>query len=153
MKTTIIFVCYGNICRSPMAEYLFKNMTGDTYNITSAATSDEETDSPVHYGTRRILDGLNIDCRGFAAHTLTKKECDQADYIIGMEAMNVRHIKYICGRGNEHKVYRLLDFTARPRDIADPWYTHDFDTTYKEITEGLEGLKKYLANSAQKERS
>ena len=140
----IIFVCLGNICRSPMAEYLFKSMTGDNYKITSAATSDEEYGNPVHYGTRRVLDRLNIDCRGFAAHTLTKKECDAADYIIGMEDRNVRQIKYICGRENEHKVFRLLDFTDEPKDIADPWWTHDFETTYKEIKFGLDGLKRYL---------
>ena len=144
MKTTIIFVCLGNICRSPMAEYLFKSMTGGKYNISSAATSDEEYGNPVHYGTRRILDSLNIDCRGFAAHTLTKKECDNADYIIGMEERNIRQIKYICGRANEHKLYKLLDFTDEPRDIADPWWTHDFETTYKEITKGLDSFRRYL---------
>ena len=141
---SIIFVCYGNICRSPMAEFLFKNMTHGEYEITSAATSDEETGNPVHYGTRRVLDRLGIDHSGFAAHTLTRDECDRADYIIGMEAMNVRHIMRICGRDNEHKVYKLLDFTDRPRDIADPWYTHDFETTYREISEGLDAFYKFL---------
>jgi len=140
----IIFVCYGNICRSPMAEFLFKNMAGDRFKITSAATSDEEEGNPVHYGTRRILDRFSIDYCAFRAHQLTKKECDAADYIIGMEASNVSAIKRICGRENEKKVFRLLDFSARPRDIADPWYTHDFETTYIEISEGLDGFMRFL---------
>lgn len=141
----VVFVCYGNICRSPMAEYLFKKMTADrNYLISSAATSDEEEGNPVHYGTRRILDRENIDYSGFSAHKLTKTECDAADYIIGMETYNLRPILNICGEKNAAKVHRLLDFTSNPRDIADPWYTHDFETTYREITEGLKAFKDYL---------
>lgn len=127
-----------------MAEYIFKRRAGDRYAISSAATSDEETGNPVHYGTKRVLDSLGIDCRGFAAHRLTKGECDRADYIIGMENANVRDIKRISGRENEHKVFRLLDFSSTPRDIADPWYTHDFLSTYRDITEGLDALERYL---------
>lgn len=134
---TVIFVCYGNICRSPMAEYLFKSMAGDKFKISSAATSREEVGSPVHYGTKKILDKLGIDCSAFSAVQLTKKMCDEADYIIGMEAANISAIKRICGSENYFKVYRLLDFSSSPRDIADPWYTHDFEKTYRDIKEGL----------------
>lgn len=141
----VIFVCYGNICRSPMAEFLFKAMVGgEKYQISSAATSREEVGSPVHYGTRRILDKYGIDCSSHSAHQLTKRECDNADYIIGMEQSNVSAIKRICGVENAGKVYRLLDFTGNPRDIADPWYTHDFERTYNDIMEGLTALKGLL---------
>lgn len=133
----IIFVCYGNICRSPMAEYLFKDMVGNKYDISSAATSTEEIGSPVHYGTRAILRERNIDCSSHSAHQLTKKECDRADYIIGMEKSNIVAIKRICGSENFNKVYRLLDFTSNPRDIDDPWYTHDFKTTFNDVIDGL----------------
>ena len=141
---TIIFVCYGNICRSPMAEFLFKDMVGDKYKIFSAATSREETGAPVHYGTRRVLEGLGINCQGHSAHQLTRRECDEADYIIGMEHSNISAIKRICGEANYSKVYRLLDFSSNPRDIADPWYTHDFTSTYNDVMEGLTALKKLL---------
>ena len=141
---TIIFVCYGNICRSPMAEFLFKAMVGEKYQISSAATSTEEIGSPVHYGTRRILDREGINCSSHSAHQLTKWECDNADLIIGMEQSNVSAIKRICGEKNFGKVYRLLDFTSNPRDIADPWYTHNFERTYNDIMEGLTALKDAL---------
>ncbi len=142
---TIIFVCYGNICRSPMAEFLLKAMVGrEKYQISSAATSTEEIGSPVHYGMRRILDRLGIDCSSHSAHQLTKSECDNADYIIGMEQSNVSAIKRICGEKNVGKVYRLLDFSSNPRDIADPWYTHDFEKTFGDIMEGLTALKVLL---------
>ena len=127
-----------------MAEYLFKNMTDGEYTITSAATSREEEGNPVHYGTRRILAGLKIPCDGFKAHTLTKAECDSADLIICMENANVLAVKRMCGRENFEKVCRLLDFTDEPGDIADPWYTHDFDLTYREIDKGLKALYKHL---------
>ncbi len=142
-KLGVIFVCYGNICRSPMAEFLFKNTPcGKRCNVSSAATSYEEEGAPVHYGTKKILSSLGIDCSDFSAHRLTLAECDGADYIIGMERSNVRDIKRICGAANEYKVYSLLDFTDHPRDIADPWYTHDFNATYRDITEGLEAFAK-----------
>lgn len=142
-KINVIFVCLGNICRSPMAEFLFKKMTKSKgYVISSAATSYEEEGSPLHYGTRRILDRLGIEYSGFSAHRLTKAECDNADYLIGMEQSNLSGIKRICGRENEYKVHRLLDFTDFPHDIADPWYTHDFDTTYREISLGLTAFLK-----------
>lgn len=145
--TKVIFVCYGNICRSPMAEYICKDFAlkaGYKLDIDSKATSDEEEGSFVHYGTKRVLDGLGIDCSSHVAHKLTKKECDEADYIIGMEDYNLDGIKKIAGQGNFNKIYKLLDFSSCPRDIPDPWYTHDFDATYKDVVEGVSGFISYL---------
>ena len=132
-----------------MAEFLFKKFVADkgqknTFHIESAATSNEEEGNPVYPPARRILNAEGIDCSGKFARKITKDDYARFDYIIGMEAMNVRHIKQICGGDNEHKVYKLLDFTDRPRDIADPWYTHDFETTYREINEGLNAFYKFL---------
>lgn len=143
----VIFVCYGNICRSPMAEYICKDFAqkaGYKLVIDSKATSDEEEGSPVHYGTRRILDRLGIDCSAHVAAKLSKKDCDEADYIIGMEDYNLDGIKRIAGEKNYGKIYKLLDFSSRPRDIPDPWYTHDFEATFKDVLEGISGFISYL---------
>lgn len=143
----VIFVCYGNICRSPMAEYICKDFVqkaGYKLVIDSKATSDEEKGSPVHYGTRRILDRLGIDCSEHVAAKLSKKDCDEADYIIGMEDYILDGIKRIAGEKNYGKIYKLLDFSSRPRDIPDPWYTHDFEATFKDVLEGISGFISYL---------
>ena len=136
----VIFVCYGNICRSPLAEFLFRKMTGgEGYKISSAATSDEEIGEPVYYAVDSLLKKIGVDCSGFHAHRLTKKECDAADYIIGMEDKNVTDIMRICGRKNYKKVKKLLDF-AGGGNVSDPWYTRDFDTAFADITRGLKGF-------------
>ncbi len=144
----IIFVCYGNICRSPMAEYLFKDILkkrgAKNIEVLSRATSREELGAPVHYGTRAVLDRLKIDYRGHRASQITKAECDSADLLIVMDSYNVISMKRICGQENESKVCRMLDFSSNPRDIDDPWYTHDFETCYNDMKEGLEGLIKVL---------
>ncbi len=144
----IIFVCYGNICRSPMAEYLFKDMLkkrgADHIEVLSRATSREELGAPVHYGTRGVLDRLKIDYRAHRASQITKRECDEADLLIVMDSYNEISMKRICGEENSHKVCRLLDYSNAPRDIDDPWYTHDFETCYSDVKEGLEGLIKSL---------
>ncbi len=145
----VLFVCLGNICRSPMAEYIFKDMVkkqgleGKFY-IDSAATSTEEIGNPVHYGTRNKLEQMNIECGNHTARRITKQDYEIFDYIIAMEEQNMVNIKRIVGDDKEQKIYKLLDFSDNPRDIADPWYTGNFDKTYEDIKEGLEGFMEYL---------
>lgn len=141
----ILFVCHGNICRSPMAEFLFKDMVqkqgmADQFYIASAATSREEIGNPVHHGTRAILDGLGISCRDKRAVQMTRSDYEKYDYLIGMDRWNISNMTRIAGGDPEGKIIRLLDLTDRPRDVADPWYTGDFDTTYRDIMEGLQAL-------------
>jgi len=147
--TKVLFVCLGNICRSPMAEFLFKDMVKkknieNQFVVESAGTSNEEQGNPVHYGTREKLSKLGISTKGKYARQLKKEDYNNFDYIIGMEERNIRDIYRIIGDDKENKVYRLLDFSDNPRDIADPWYTGNFDITYNDIVEGLEGFLEYL---------
>ena len=147
--TKILFVCLGNICRSPMAEFLFKNILKNKgleneYLIESAGTSNEEEGNPVHYGAKQKLESVGISTYGKYARQLRKEDYEKYDYIIGMEQRNIRDILRIVGEDKDNKVYRLLDFSNNPRDIADPWYTGNFDLTYEDIMEGLEGFMKYL---------
>jgi len=147
----VLFVCLGNICRSPMAEFLFKEyvkkqgVENDFY-IESAATSDEELGNPVHYGTRRVLENLGIDCAAKRARKITLSDYSHFDYIIGMDETNRRDLKRFFGGDAENKIFCLLDFTDSPRDIADPWWTGDFETTFNDISFGL----KYFFKFAQK---
>lgn len=144
----VLFVCLGNICRSPMAEYIFKDIIKrqgiEEIHIDSAATSSEEIGNSIHYGTRNKLKEMNIEYGNHFARQITNNDYEQFDYIIGMEEKNINDIKKIVGKDNKNKVYRLLDFSKNPRDIADPWYTGDFDKTYDDIVEGLEEFLNYL---------
>lgn len=145
----VLFICLGNICRSPMAEFVFRDMVrkrglADRFCIASAATSSEELGSPVHHGTTDKLKKYGISTTGKYAVQLKKKDYEEYDYLIGMERRNIRGIQRIVGPDPEHKVSMLLDFTGNPRDIADPWYTGNFDKTYDDILEGCEGFLNYL---------
>ena len=145
----VLFICHGNICRSTMAEYVMKalvNKSGlsDTFFIDSAATSREEIGNPVHYGTRHKLEEVGIYCGNHKARQMQKHEYDEYDYIIGMDSANIRNIKRIAGGDPEGKVYKLLEFAGSDRDIADPWYTGNFDETYRDVVEGCEALFKKL---------
>ncbi|WP_455652223.1 low molecular weight protein-tyrosine-phosphatase [Phascolarctobacterium sp.] len=151
MKRThrIMFVCHGNICRSPMAEFLLKDMIkkeglADRFVIASAGTSREELGNPVHQGTLKKLAQDHISAAGKQAVQLIKEDYDKYDLILGMERVNVRNILWIIGSDPQEKVHRLLDFTEQPRDIADPWYTGDFDIAYAEIKAGCAALLKHL---------
>lgn len=145
----IMFVCLGNICRSPMAEFVLKYMVKkeeleNHFFISSSATSYEEIGNDIHYGTRNKLTKEGIPFTKREAKRLQKEDYDNYDFILGMEESNIRNIKRIVGNDKENKVYRLLDFSKYPRDIADPWYTENFDVTYNDIVEGCEGFIKYL---------
>lgn len=145
----VLFICHGNICRSPMAEYLFidyvnKKGLGNKFIIESRATSSEEIGNGVHYGTRKILNSLGIDCSKKRARKLTKEDYNNFDYLIGMDEWNIHNILRIVGNDNLNKVFKLLDFTELKRDIKDPWYTGNFKETYDDIMLGIEGFYNYL---------
>ena len=145
----ILFVCHGNICRSPMAEFVMKDLVkkqglSDQIYIASAATSTEEIGNGVHRGTRNKLAEFGISAEGKKAVQITKSDYEKYDLILGMESYNLVNMKRIIGKDDAHKVYRLLDFSQNPRDIADPWYTGNFDETYEDVYEGCQGLLQYL---------
>ena len=149
IMTKILFVCHGNICRSPMAEFIMKYLVEERglsteFHIASAATSTEEIGSRVHHGTAAILDRLGIDYSEKRARQMTKKDYQDYDMLIGMDEWNMRNMNRIAGGDPEGKLHLLLDFTDRPGDVADPWYTRNFEVTYRDIMDGCEGLLAYL---------
>lgn len=142
-KVKVLFVCHGNICRSPMAEFLFKQYvkeqgTQNQFEIASAATSQEEIGNPVYPPARKLLLAHGIDPKGKTARQVTKRDLDYYDFIIVMDNNNVCNMYRLFGDECEDKVHKLLDFSTRMGcDIADPWYTDDFETTYRDIMEGI----------------
>lgn len=144
----ILMVCHGNICRSPMAEFVLRDMLKkrgiEGVEVASAATSTEEIGNGVHRGTRAILHSLGIDCSFKRARQMTRSDYAEYDLLIGADSRNIINMKRISGADGEGKILRLLDFTSRPRDISDPWYTGDFDTTYADVKEGCEALIAWL---------
>lgn len=145
----ILFICHGNICRSPMAEFIMKDMVRKAgraadFHIASAATSTEEIGNGVHRGTREILSRHGISTAGKTAVQLRKSDYGNYDYLIGMDDWNIRNMKRILGNDADHKVYRLLEFAGTDRQIADPWYTGDFEATYQDVVAGCEGLLKRI---------
>lgn len=145
----ILFVCLGNICRSPMAEFIMKdivkkrNIDKDFY-IESAGTSAEELGNPVYYLAREKLNQVGINCDVKYARQLKKEDYNKFDYLLAMEENNVKAIKRICINDNQNKIYRLLDFSQNARDIYDPYYSRNFDKIYNDIVEGIESFLKYL---------
>ena len=147
--TKVLFVCLGNICRSPMAEYIFKDIVAKNkkeknFYISSAATSTEEIGNDMHYVTKEKLIEHNVPFQKHIAKKLTKEDYNKYDYIIGMENSNIVRIKAIVGEDTENKIYKLLDFTNDKKDIADPWYTGNFTKTYEEVLKGCQALYNYL---------
>lgn len=147
----ILFVCYGNICRSPMAEMIFKHLIKEKgvekdFVVDSMATSDEDSrwSSPIYSKTKEVLRKHNVFFTEHYATQMTKHCYDNYDYIIGMEDRNVRDILNIVGRDTDNKVYRLLDFTDKPSDIDDPWYHRNFDKTFNDIMLGCQNLLEKL---------
>lgn len=145
----IMFVCHGNICRSTMAEFLFRDMVKkdglkDKFIISSSGTSSEEAGNPVHYGTRRVLNKYGIDCSNKYAVKLKSTDYDNYDYFIGMDSANRYNMLRIFGGDPENKVSLMLDYTTTPRDVADPWYTGNFNQTYADIVSGIQGFYDFL---------
>ncbi len=145
----ILFICHGNICRSPMAEFVFKDLAeksgmGEQFYVASAATSCEEIGNPVHHGTAKILDGLGISYAGKCAIHLEKSDYEKYDYLVCMDNANVRNTLRIVGDDAEKKVHKLLAFIGSYEEVADPWYTGDFDKTYKDVLSGCKGLLRHI---------
>lgn len=151
----IMFVCHGNICRSPMAEFIFKDMikrrgVEDKFFVSSSATSTEEIwngiGNPVYPSARDILDKHKIDCSGKRAVQLKKSDYDKYDLFVGMDSMNIRNMYRILGEDSENKICKLMDFTDKGEDVADPWYSRNFETAYRDIYDGCDGLLRSLSD-------
>ncbi len=141
----ILFICHGNICRSPMAEFVMKDLVkkaglASQFHIASAATSREEIGNPVYPPARRKLVEHGISCEGHAARQLTSRDYDEYDLLIGMDEANLRNMHRICGGDRSGKMSLLMDHTTRSGSVADPWYTGDFEATWRDVLEGCRGL-------------
>ena len=144
-KLRILFVCHGNICRSPMAEFVMKDMIeraglNASFEVASAATSSEELGNDVDYGTRRILDLHGIPYEPRRARRIVSSEAENWDLLIGMDDANLRNMRKVFGPTASGKLYKLLEFAGRTEDVADPWYTGDFETTFEDVSDGCVGL-------------
>lgn len=143
--TKILFVCHGNICRSPMAEFVMKDLVEkagltDAFEIASAATSTEEIGNPVYPPARRKLAEHGIFCAGKTARQMTRADYGYYDLLIGMDHANLRNMVRMCGGDPAGKIHALLDYTSRLGEVADPWYTGDFEATWRDVQEGCTAL-------------
>ncbi len=154
-KIRIMFVCHGNICRSPMAEFILKDILNkrdlsNRFIVSSSATSTEEIwdgiGNPVYPPAKRILAQHGISCEGKRAVQLKREDYDNYDYFIGMDRANIRNMHIILGDDRAEKIYKLMDFTERPGDVADPWYSGNFEVTFKDVSEGCEALLGFILN-------
>ncbi len=151
--TKILFICHGNICRSPMAEFVMKHMVREqglekAFYIASAATSREEIGNDIHYGTRAQLREMGIPFSKRQAVQLRPSDYEKYDYLIAMDRNNLRNIQRIIGEDPAGKVQLLLEFAGEYRDIADPWYTGNFDETYEDVTKGCEALLRKISGAS-----
>ena len=149
----LLFVCHGNICRSPMAEFVMKDLVKKAgltsqFYIESAATSREEIGNPVYPPARRKLAEHNISCGGHAARQLIRQDYDAYDLLIGMDQANLRDMRRICGGDPDDKIRLLLNYAGRYDDVADPWYTGDFEATWRDVLAGCRGLLRELTDAA-----
>ena len=150
----VLFVCHGNICRSTLAESLFIHMVKekgieDMFYINSAATSREEIGNGPHYGTVKKLREMGIPVVPHRAVQMTQNDYEEYDYLIGMDTANIRNMNRIAGGDPDGKIYKMLSFAGSGRDVADPWYTGDFDATYEDVFAGCEGFLEYLASAGK----
>ncbi|MBP5374796.1 MAG: low molecular weight phosphotyrosine protein phosphatase [Bacteroidaceae bacterium] len=145
----ILFVCHGNICRSPMAEFVMKDLVRKAgreqeFYIESAATSTEELGNPVYPPARQKLAEHGLSCKGKTARQMTRRDYGEFDLLVGMDTWNIRNMERISGGDPQHKIHRLLDYTRRPGDVADPWYTGNFEATWRDVSEGCQALLEEL---------
>lgn len=152
----VLFICHGNICRSPMAEFILKDKVkklslSSQFHIASAATSTEEiwngVGNPVYPPAKKELAKHGISCEGKRAVQLKREDYDKYDYLIGMEPLNIRYMREILGADPEGKIHMLLEFSGEDRGIADPWYTGNFEVTYDDICRGCDALLKYIMDN------
>ena len=142
----ILFVCHGNICRSPMGEFILKDLAAkaglaDRFQIESAATSTEEIGNPVYPPARRKLAQHGIDCAGKTARQLTAADYGRFDLLLGMDRANIRNMTRICGGDPQGKIHLLMEYAGHPgREVADPWYTGDFEAAWDDVLAGCQGL-------------
>lgn len=149
IKYKILFVCHGNICRSPMAEFVFKDLVKkqgleNRFEIASAATSTEEIGSGVHWGTKNKLKAVGISTKGKYAVQITKEDYEYYDLIVLMDENNKRNIKRIVGEDSLGKIHKMMEYAGSNSDVADPWYTGNFDVTYDNILQSSKALLKFL---------
>lgn len=145
----ILFVCHGNICRSTMCQFVMQDMVykqglAEQFEIDSRATSTEEIGNPPHRGTVQKMQEVGIPVLPHRAAQIRWEDYQYYDYIIGMDTWNIRNLHKLLKNDPDGKVYKLLSFAGKSDDIADPWYTGDFDTTYNEVVEGCNALLTYL---------
>lgn len=148
--TRILFVCHGNICRSPMAEFVMRDLTmksgrANEFRIASAATTDDEIGNPVHPGTKRVLAAHDIACVGKTARRVKREEYKNWDLFVVMDDENVRDLMRAFRNDPEHKVHKLMEYVeggdlATARDVADPWFTGDFEATWDDVLAGCQGI-------------
>ena len=143
--TKVLFICHGNICRSPMAEFVMKDLVrragcAGRYEIASAATSSEEIGNPVYPPARRKLAEHGIGCAGKTARRLTRADYAAWDLLIGMDEENLYNMRRLCGGDPAGKMHLLLEYARRPGEVADPWYTGDFEATWRDVLDGCRGL-------------
>ncbi|MBE5875714.1 MAG: low molecular weight phosphotyrosine protein phosphatase [Lachnospiraceae bacterium] len=153
-KIKVLMVCHGNICRSTMAQSVLTHMVKEKhidhlFEIESAATSREEIGNPPHYGTVGKLREVGIPVVPHRAIQMTKADYDYYDYLIGMDTANIRNMTRIADGDSEDKIYKMLSFAGIGRDVADPWYTGDFDETYRDVVAGCEGFLEFLRNEGK----
>ena len=153
-KIKVLFICHGNICRSPLGEFILKDMVvkaglSEQFYIASAATSTEEIGNDVHRGSKAIMKKYNIPFGPRSARQMTKRDYAEYDYLIGMDTANIRNMNRIAEGDPQRKIFKLLSFAGSGRDVADPWYTGDFETTYQDVVAGCKGFLEWLREQGQ----
>lgn len=151
----ILFICHGNICRSPMAEFVMKELAAKAglsaqFEIASAATSTEEIGNAVYPPARRKLAEHGISCKGKTARQVTRQDYEHYDLLIVMDHNNLRNLRRMLGEDTENKVHLLMDYTDRPGEVADPWYTGDFEETWRDVLDGCSGLLQHICRDDSK---